>query len=139
MSDEEVQYAEFVDRRVILTKVDGSEHEGKISAVSPILIMFVPKGTRSGELVTVADVQDIQLRPEKPRKLSQKSMDPVTTGRVRRHLLDYHGTTLAEVNGMGDVEAEIFHDAIDHSDLGHNHDGRPVKASEGDDSDGEAE
>ncbi len=135
----DVLYAEFVDRRVILTKVDGSEHEGKISAVSPVVMMFTPKGTRSPELITISDVQDVQLRPEKPRKLSQKSMDPISTGRVRRHLLDYHGTPVSTVNEMGDVEAEIYHNEIDHSDLGHNHDGRPKKDSDDDDSDGEAE
>ncbi len=63
-------------------------------------------------------------------------MDPVTGGRVRRHLLDYHGASLEVVNNLTEVDAENEHNSIDHSDLGHNHEGRKKSDAE---SEGEAD
>lgn len=126
---------DFVDKRVTLTTAEG-EQVGTIKAANDAVIMFVPKGTSSPELIEVPSIVNVEAVAEKPRKLSQKAMEPVDSKKVRRHLLDYHGYQLADVNELSDVDAEKVHNGIDHSVLGHHHEGR--NQSDANEANGEA-
>lgn len=133
---EDVKYSEFVGKKVTLATAKETR-SGMIVAVNEMIVMFTPKGTSSPELVNVSDINTVEFIPEKPRKLNQKSLDPVSTVRVRRHLLDYHGLELERVNEWDDNEGEVIHNGLDHALLGHNHEGRKNAGTKN--SDGEAE
>ena len=119
--------ASYEGKSIILTVAndDGSAREvtGKVEAASEAGMAFREKGKRDVELVMPNEIVEIALAPEKPKKINQKKLKPISDERMRQHLADRHGFTLEEVNGMTDSEAVELHDNIDHSNLGHRHEG----------------
>ena len=115
---------ETVGKKCVLESTDGEKIEGKVHAASEMGVLIIPKGSMTPKLIEMSKVKSCEAVPSEPTKLRQKRFDPMTAAKVRRHLLDQHGWYLSVVNGMTEVEALAEHDGLDHSDLGHNHDGR---------------
>lgn len=106
-----------------LVQEDGSakEMEGKVEAASEAGMAFKEKGKRDVELIMPSDIEEIAFAPEKPKRITQKKLKPVTVTNVRQHLVDRHGMSRSEANSITDEEALELHDQVDHKDLGHKH------------------
>ena len=126
----------FIGKKVVLTlnlkepNADGQtaeEHEGTVEAAHGGMAMFKYKGKTSATLLELADIEAIDYAPERAKKLARKTLKVVEFGQARNHLLERHGYTLTQVNGLTEQEADDQHLAIDHeaSDLGHVHGDKP--------------
>lgn len=131
---ETVDYSNYVGKRVTLVRnVEGDngpeavELTGTIENANPLGIVFKPKGKTSLELFEIGEIEPGSVRLAEgesgPAQLKARTLKPVKPGQARSHLLERHGGTLTEVNGMSENEAYSFHEGIDHvaADLGHVH------------------
>jgi hypothetical protein len=99
------------------------EREGKAESANALGILFKPKGRTGLELIEIGDIEDVRLAPETDKKLTRRQLKIVELGQAKAHLLDRHGLTLAEVNGLDEEQAFTYHESLDHEalDLGHVH------------------
>lgn len=97
------------------------ELEGKAEAANALGVLIKPKGRTQVELVERGKIESIELAPESEKKLTARSLLPVDFGKVRQHLLDRHGVTLEEVNGLTEESAQTYHNDLQHDGLGHKH------------------
>ena len=137
---------QFTDQKVVVVvnldepNADGQtsvEVEGTCLAGNDLGILIKPKGRTKAELIEKDKIESIDFAPEKARVLKPISLKEVTYGDARKHLADRHGVTLSWVNAEGTTEASAleYHQSLDHSDLGHNHDPKPPKAEASEDED----
>jgi hypothetical protein len=90
-------------------------------------LLIKPKGRTSAELIEADSIEQVVIVPNKPKQIKSKSLKVVTLEDARSHLAERHGTSLAWINTATDQSALEYHKTLDHSDLGHNHDPKPVK------------
>lgn len=135
-------YSHLVDKRATVTQTGEEPYEATVMRASAMGVLVKPKGSSTPKLVMAADVVDLVEIASTPTTLRQKALDPVPEGKVRRHLLDYHGISLSQINEITEEQAAEQHDVLPHTDAGHHHNGRKSTtdeaAAEGDEStDGE--
>jgi hypothetical protein len=136
----QAKYAEFEKKKVVITLGDPSnpdaeteELEGTVLSVTPVAIMFKPKGSGGSSILMVEQVLAMQPLATGPTTIKQKTLRPVELGGVRQHLADRHGFTLAWVNDHTEEQAAEIHNQqhIDLADsLGHTHNAAPPTARE---------
>jgi hypothetical protein len=103
--------------------------EGTIKVGNHQGVLFQKKGISNGSLFGVDQILEVEEIAEKPVKVSQKRVDPLEAKGARRHLALYHATPLSWLNSNTDEAALEYHATLDHSDLGHKHEVKPVKAT----------
>ena len=125
-------YDKFVGKRIVLvrnlkTPNDKGELaveiEGSLEAANELGVMLKPKGQVKADIIDAAEIEEIRLAPEKAKSLKAKPLKIIELGQAKSHLLERHGLTLKEVNGLTEEEAFEYHETINHveSDLGHIH------------------
>jgi uncharacterized DUF497 family protein len=130
MSD--TDFKQYVTKKVIVTRnlkapndkgELAEEVEGTLVAANAMGVMFTPKGQTKADIISLDEVEDIRLAPEKSKKLSAKKLKPVELGKAKSHLLERHGLKLADVNALSEEDAHSYHEQLDHKalDLGHVH------------------
>jgi len=115
--------ADYVGKTVSVTLsgADAGEYEGKVEAASPAGMAFKPRG-KSTMVINASDVEAVELPTPGEKKITVKSLKPVGLSDVRQHLVDRHGYKVADIqDNMTPEQAQKFHDELDHSELGHNH------------------
>lgn len=121
---------ESFDGKDVLLTLDSEEDaiEGRVESGSEVGVAFKRKGKRDIDLILPGSIVSIELAPTKPTVIKTKSILVVPVERIRTHLVDRHGWNLSTVNALTNEEAELQHNKVDHSDLGHEH----TKAPESD-------
>lgn len=125
-------YAQYVEKKVVLVynldkpndKGEGTEEqEGTVVAATAEALMFRPKGKTASTIIEVSKIESIDYAEGGSKKLARRTLKLVEFGQARAHLLERHGLTLTEVNGLSEKDAFERHNGIDHeaSDLGHVH------------------
>lgn len=122
------EYSALVDKRAMITKRGDEPFEGTIIRASAMGVLVKPKGSSTPTLILAADVEDITEIESKPSTLRQKALDAIADGKARRHLLDYHGISLSQVNEITEEQAVEQHNRLPHEDAGHHHNGRKNSA-----------
>lgn len=119
---------------------DSQTLEGKVEIGSDVGLMFKEKGKSNVLLIEASQIDAIdELAPKEPN-VSVKTLQPIPLGRIRQHLADRHGYTKDQANALTEAQAEVEHDAIDHSVLAHKHEVPKAQAEAGEgESDGEAD
>lgn len=118
---------QFAEKKVVLTYVNAegveTSTEGKAEAANALGILLKPKGKTNLELVELASIVGVEHAPEPTKELKAKTLKVVDHGAAKTHLLERHGYTLSEVNGLDEATALEVHTQIDHpaEDLGHVH------------------
>jgi hypothetical protein len=116
--------SQYENQKIILTvEVDGSnaELEGTALAANEMGVLLRPKGKVSSDLYEAAKIESIRLAPVNSSELKASELKIVKVGSTRKHLLDRHGYTLAQVNTVAELDAYEAHSELDHSGLGHTH------------------
>jgi hypothetical protein len=126
MTDTEEQVS-YIDRTLkIKYRKDSKEVtvEGVCVAYNPTTAFLIkPEKRAYPDLVPVDDVLDLDVIT-KIEPLVAVKLKPVKIYDVRRHLLNYHGASLSEVNAWTDADAEGIHNSAHElfgPDLGHYH------------------
>lgn len=127
---------QYVGRRVQLTRNLkernskghlAEELDGIITNASPDgrAILLKPRGSTQTVLIETLDIEtdSIHLIDDKVKQHKQRVLPRLSLSNARQHLLMTHGLSLKMVNGVNDYEALESHAQIDHSDLGHSHQG----------------
>jgi hypothetical protein len=128
---------QFAGKKVIITRnlaepneagETAVELEGKAESANSLGVLFKPKGKTGLELIEVGEIEDIRLAPETDKRLSAKTLKITELGAAKQHLIDRHGLTLTEVNGLDEPTAFSYHAELDHKglDLGHVHGEKPA-------------
>ena len=118
-------YSQYIDKKVVFSTKDGKEYDGKVLSASKMGVLIKVPRSSTPNLIMAEDIEgEIEVLPEKPSALRQRAMDEVPEGKMRRHLLDYHGFPLETVNEWSENDALAEHDSIEHDSLGHHHEGR---------------
>lgn len=126
------QLDEYKGKKVVVTvnlaepneKGEGAvEYEGTIQAGNELGFLIKPKGQVQFKLLDRASIEDVRLVQDKSATIKRSKLQLVKVGQARRHLLERHGATLTQVNGLTEEQAMEHHNGIDHeaSDLGHIH------------------
>ena len=102
---------------------DAVELEGTAESATAAGILFRGKGKTKKDIIEPERIIEITLLADGEPKLKAKTLKPVVLGQAKSHLLERHGATLADVNGMTEDYAFGLHQDIDHvaDDLGHVH------------------
>lgn len=122
----------YVGKRVVLTRNlsepddkgnTAVELVGTVDVANEMGVLFKPKGKTNFELITLAEIEEVSLAPEKEKALTARKLKPVGLGQAKSHLLERHGLTLKEANALSEEAAYAQHEKIDHkaADLGHVH------------------
>lgn len=120
-----VSYAHLVDKKAFLSERGVEEpYEVTVMRASAMGILVKPKGSSTPKLVLADDVIDVEEIASTPSTLRQRALDPIAVGKARRHLLDYHGISLSQINEITEDQAVAQHEKLPHSDAGHHHNGR---------------
>lgn len=128
MTTATTEYSALVDKRALITEQGEEPYEGTIMRASAMGVLVKPKGSSTPKLVLAEHVTDITEIESKPSTLRQKALDPIPEGKARRHLLDYHGISLSQVNEITEEQAVDQHNRLPHEDAGHHHNGRKSSA-----------
>jgi hypothetical protein len=130
-------YSQYQGKKVIVTvklkepNAEGAlaeEIEGTAEAANNLGIMLKPKGKVSPQLIEAGDIEEIKYAPEKAKKLSRKTLKPVTFGDARQHLFERHGIPADQLENLDEEAALKAHSDIDHEKLGHYHGVKETKA-----------
>ena len=132
MATSTINLKEYEDQKVIVKykEADGKtkpDLEGKVEAAHDDkgMLLIKPKGKSGAELVLKFEIASIELVTSSDDDLAQVTLKPVKLNNVRRHLVNYHGWGLKQVNQLGDDEALIqhtgLHEGPDAGDIGHKH------------------
>lgn len=132
-------HSDKVGRRVVVTKADGDTLEGTLQAASDVGALVKPKGRSRDVLLETHEIASISLPVRGPKRLRQKHLKPVDSEKVRDHLIDRHGYGLEDIQNMSEAGAAEFHDSIDHTELGHDHQRGLSKVENGPDTEHSAE
>lgn len=95
--------------------------EGRVEIGSTIGLMFKEKGKSNVQFIETPQILAVTELAVREPKVTVKTLQPVAAGRVRQHLADRHGFTVAELNGMTEAAGVELHDGIDHTALAHKH------------------
>lgn len=123
----EIDFSQYTGKKVVVTRnlEDGTagEIEGTVQIGSAIGLLLKPKGKSGAELIEAESIEQVVEQAEAPKKLTRKVLKPIPYGQARTHLLERHGATLTDINGVSEEEALAIHAEIDHEadDLGHTH------------------
>lgn len=109
--------------RTVSGQTEAEEIEGTCEVGNELGLLVKPKGKTQLELIDAESVVEVRYAEESVKKLARKTLKVVEFGQARSHLLERHGWTLAQVNGISEKEALDAHEQIDHeaNDLGHVH------------------
>lgn len=132
MSVNPSELSKFADQKVIvqinLDKPNDKgetlvEVEGTALAANEMGILLKPKGKTQAELVEAAKIEGVVFAPQKEKEIKAKTLQPIKYGQARSHLLERHGATLTDVNGLTEEQALDYHTELNHAetDLGHVH------------------
>lgn len=130
------QLADYTGKKVIVTVnlaepnekgETAIEVEGKVESGNALGLLIKPKGRTNFELIDADKIEDVRLAPEADKKITASVLKDVELGQAKKHLLDRHGLTLTEVNGLDEEQAFSYHASLDHKalDLGHVHGSKP--------------
>jgi hypothetical protein len=123
--------AQYAGKNVII-KLSGeyaeSSGEGKVEAASIKGVAFKPKG-KGTVIVLPSDVEAIEAAPL-VKKITRKSMLPVSFENVRQHLVDRHGYKVGDIETMTPEGALEFHATLEHTELGHDHKKEPAQVEQ---------
>jgi hypothetical protein len=119
---ESVDYSVYKDKMVNLTLEGQETFPARVVEGNDMGLMYKKKNQRVPEIANAESILNIEeaLSP-RLRLVTKKKLKAVGDPTVKRHLADYHGFPLSELNGMSEGEAIRRHDEIDHTDLGHEH------------------
>lgn len=117
----------YVGKSVQLNYSEAGLVAGRIEKANDKGVMFKPKGSTIPEILDYQDITQYEVEPETPTTLKTRRIDVLKDGAARRHLLDRHSVGLAAVNEMTEESAELYHEGLDHSDLGHFHAEKPER------------
>lgn len=127
----ELELIDYDGKRVELKLVGDDEHvTGTVASASPEMIAFKEKGKSNLKLVKREDIADIHVAPEAEPEMKARRLNIVGLDTVKRHLVDRHGYSLADINAMSPEDALAFHDQLDHEPLSHFHADPPAKKDE---------
>lgn len=129
-----MQLSDYAGKKITLTRnletANNHGHlaeeiEGLVQVVAPdgSALVIRPKGSTMNTMIEAHEIEpdSIQVHIDKPRELKARRHTGTCLGNVRQHLLDRHTLMLTIVNTMTDDEAVIFHNRLDHRQLGHFH------------------
>lgn len=123
--DEQIQQTPEAGNRVSITKKDGSEAlVGLVEVANEFGYLVKPKGSSRAKLIRVEEIDSIEVLDDEDEKLKATNVKQVTSGTVKRHLLNYHGQALSEVNGWSTEQALGVHEdlhQIHKGEVGHVH------------------
>lgn len=142
------QLSEYIGKRVKFTqnlkeqneKGEGAvEVEGTVQAVNDAMgLLLKPKGSVNFSMFDLGDIEpgSVSLAQDSSTKLKASKLKVLKVGQARRHLLERHGLTLSQVNGMTEEQALEYHSSIDHetAELGHVHVEKDEKSKDSEDS-----
>lgn len=119
----------LVGKRVsVVYTIDGEteavEVEAVLQAASEVGVMFRPRNSQSGQLIAADHVESVLAIAAAPRPLKQKLLKAIGLDDARGHLAERHNYTLTSASEMLPAVALLTHDQIDHTDLGHSHEGK---------------
>lgn len=131
-------FTDFTGKKVIITRNlaepneagdTAVELEGKAESANSLGILFKAKGKTGLELIEASEIEDVRLAPETDKKLTAKTLKVTELGSAKQHLLDRHGLTLTDINGLDEGAAHTYHAELDHKslDLGHVHGAKPAE------------
>ncbi len=102
-------------------RVEGGSLTGKVTNVSESGIVLSARSTAA--IIDASDIQDVRIR----RGRVVVRMVRIFTGRddVRQHLADRHGVWVQLLRTLTPEAAHLYHERIDHTDLGHRHGDKP--------------
>lgn len=126
------QLAQYEGKRIsiVYTGADGTQvtAEGKAEKANEKAVLLKPKGKTNFDLIEADKIQTITVQADEAKPLTAKTLKPVVVGASKTHLLERHGLTLGEANGLTEEAGLQYHSELDHAalDLGHVH---GVKAS----------
>jgi hypothetical protein len=130
-----IDLKQYEGKKVLVTLVGEDEAiEGTLEGANSKALVFKRKGKAVVEFIEASELAKIELAPSQEAVLKAKRQDPVSIDNIKRHLVDRHGYSLADVNAMKSEDAFSFHESIDHSPLGHFHAVKPDKTAESTDS-----
>lgn len=130
----ELELVDYDGKKVELFLVgeEGEAITGTVASASPEMIAFKEKGKSHLKLVKRDDIADIRIAPEAEPEMKARRLNIVNLDTVKRHLVDRHGYSLADINAMSPEDALEFHDGLDHSPLSHFHADPPAKKDDED-------
>lgn len=123
-------YSQYDGKKVVVflnAAPEGGEPsiEGTVSVGNEMGLLIKPKGKTSLDLIEAGNIASVETAPDAPKKLQVKALQPLKEGQARQHLVDRHGYAVADVEGMTEDDALAFHnEELNHSGLGHNHEGK---------------
>lgn len=136
--DREIQEG---DRVQVTLKPEGDKPGEVVIGVVEVAIeqglLVKPKGSPRARLFRADSILETEILDEEDEKLKPTVVKPVTPDTVKRHLLNYHGQPLSEVNGYSTQRALAAHDdlhRIHKNEVGHRH----AEPKSGGDNDGES-
>lgn len=119
--------AQLISKSTVIEEDGGLSHievSGRITVVNQVggVFLFKPRSQRTTHMLETDKVTDVELAASVTlRPVGQKSLRPLNVQNARRHLADFHAWALGTLNQMSDEVALQEHEALDHTDLGHNH------------------
>lgn len=132
-----INLEEYVGKKASFNLTDDEGNveriEGTIEATSDQFTFYKPKGKSNGLMVDTSKISDPALAPDTVAELKPRRLNPIAITNIKRHLVDRHGYSIADVDVMSPEDAFAFHEGLDHSPLGHFHADPPPKKDEEDD------
>ncbi|MEU4066705.1 hypothetical protein AB0F25_30705 [Streptomyces wedmorensis] len=120
-----IDYSVYKGKMVELTvNIDGEEETltGRIVEGNALGVCFKKKSQRVQDIINADDIVKVdEVTSARLQLVSRKRLRAASETSIKRHLADYHGWPVSDLNGMADSEALRRHSEIDHSDLGHYH------------------
>ncbi|AKJ71868.1 hypothetical protein TIN4_71 [Tsukamurella phage TIN4] len=124
----ELELTDYDGKRVELKLVGSDEYvTGTVASSSPEMIAFKEKGKSHLGLVKHDEIEDIRVALEAEPEMKARRLNLVNLDTVKRHLVDRHGYSLADINSMTPEDALAFHDGLNHEPLSHFHADPPAK------------
>lgn len=109
------------ETRAAELRVEDCRISGKVTDVSPRGLVLAAKSAAT--IILEADILDIRLKRDRVIARMVRTYGPRDD--VRQHLADRHGTSMSLLRTLDPAVALVYHDKLDHKDLGHQHGPRP--------------
>ena len=109
---------------VVLDEHPDEAKEYFVEEANEAAVILREKGKSKSELYLAGRVVSFYDVPPKPAApLKARRAAPLELSKAKRHLVDFHGYKLTDINRLSDQEALDFHETIDHKelDMGHYH------------------
>lgn len=111
----------LIGKRVVVEMQGTSgtfEIEGNVRSADTTGIVLLAKEGPS--IITISEMIDIY-ETDAPRPLVRRKLRHIGARQARQHLLDRHGMALDLIRATTAATAFILHEALNHSNLGHQH------------------